>query len=158
MQPHSGARRQAGAAYVFDYAGGAWQQLAYLKPPQFLEFEHFAASVAISGETIVVGATGEDSRATGVDGVQDVFASDSGAAYVFRRGPWNNWYQSHYLKASNTGVNDQFGSAVAISGDTIAVGAFAEDSGASLIDGAQDDDFTDGGNQGAVYVFTGFIE
>ena len=59
--------------------------------------------MAVSGDTVVVGAHGEDSNATGVNGNQaDNSASDSGAAYVFVRSG-TTWSQQAYLKASNTG-------------------------------------------------------
>ena len=63
-----------------------------------------AISVAVSGDTVVVGASEEDSNATGVNGNQsDNSAVDSGAAYVFVRSG-TNWSQQAYLKASNTGA------------------------------------------------------
>ena len=69
----------------------------------------FGYSVAVSGDTVVVGAHCEDSNATGVNGNQsDNSAIDSGAAYVFVRSG-TNWSQQAYLKASNTGAGDQFG-------------------------------------------------
>ena len=83
----------------------------------------FGCSVAISGDTIVVGAVAEYSNATGVNGNQaDNSAPWAGAAYVFVRSG-GVWSQQAYLKASNTGDSDEFGGSVAISGDTIVVGA-----------------------------------
>ena len=81
--------------------------------------------MAVSGDTVVVGALGEDSNATGVNGNQtNNSATDSGAAYVFVRSG-TNWTQQAYLKASNTGAGDGFGfwPSVAVSGDTVVVGA-----------------------------------
>ena len=79
----------------------------------------------------MVGATGEDSAAQGVDGDQgDNSASSAGAAYVFVRSG-TSWTQQAYLNASNTGLFDQFGSSVAISGDTVVVGARQEASSAT---------------------------
>jgi trimeric autotransporter adhesin len=43
--------------------------------------------------------------------------------------------QQAYLKASNTGANDSFGAAVAISSDTVVVGAYGEDSAATGVNG-----------------------
>ena len=84
--------------------------------------------MAVSGDTVVVGAYREDSNATGVNGNQnDNSAADSGAAYVFVRNG-TTWSQQAYLKASNTGAGDRFGWSVAVSGDTVVVGAPAEDS------------------------------
>ena len=75
----------------------------------------------------------EASNATGIDGNQaDDSADDAGAAYVFKRSAGNIWLQQAYIKASNTGGDDNFGSSVALSGDgnTLAVGAYKEDSSA----------------------------
>ena len=78
----------------------------------------FGVSVAISGDTMIIGAPGEDSNATGVNGDQaNDSALDSGAAFVFVR-DGTNWVQQAYLKASNTRANAVFGWSVAISGDT----------------------------------------
>ncbi len=62
--------------------------------------------------------------------------------------------QIAYIKASNTGPEDTFGSRLALNGDgnTLAAGAQLEDSGALGIDGDQDDDTAT--NAGAVYLFT----
>ena len=112
----------AGAAYVFVRSGGTWSQQAYLKASNTDAGDHFADSVSISGDTLVVGAPGEDSSATGVGGDQGDWHPDfnSGAAYVFVRAG-TTWSQQAYVKASNTHANDGFGGAVSISGDTLAV-------------------------------------
>ena len=115
--------RNSGAAYVFVRDGTNWVQQAYLKASNTGAQDLFGLSVAISGDTLVVGAPYEDSSATGVNGNQtNNSATDSGAAYVFVR-EGTNWSQQAYLKASNTGANDEFGISVAISGDTVVVGA-----------------------------------
>ena len=107
--------------------------------------------MAVSGDTVVVGAHGEDSSATGVNGNQsDNSAADAGAAYVFVRSG-TTWSQQAYLKASNTGAGDYFGCSVAVSGDTVVVGAYGEDSSATGVNGNQaDNSATDAG---AAYVF-----
>ncbi len=64
-------------------------------------------------------------------------APDSGAVYVFTRDGAGVWSQQAYIKASNTDVGDRFGWSVALSGDTLAVGASGEDSAATGIDGDQ---------------------
>ncbi len=95
--------------------------------------------MAVSGDTVVVGAVGEDSSATGVNGNQsDNSAASSGAAYVFVRSG-TTWSQQAYLKASNTGADDYFGCSVAVSGDTVVVGAYGEDSTATGVNGNQSD-------------------
>jgi hypothetical protein len=141
----------SGAAYVFVRSGSTWTQQAYLKPSNTGTSDFFGVSVAISGNTVVVGAYGEDSAATGVNGNQASNATpDSGAAYVFVRSG-STWTQQAYVKASNTEASDFFGGSVAISGDTVVVGAFEEDSAATGVNGSQaGNGATD---SGAAYVF-----
>ncbi len=142
---------ESGAAYVFVRSGTTWSQQAYLKASNTGAGDWFG-NPAIAGDTIVIGAFFEDSSATGVNGNQtDNSASGSGAAYVFVRNG-TTWSQQAYLKASNTGANDYFGGAVAIAGDTIVIGAPAEDSNATGVDGNQADNSASG--SGAAYVFT----
>ncbi|MBK8432933.1 MAG: FG-GAP repeat protein [Chloroflexi bacterium] len=102
--------------------------------------------------TVVVGANEENSNATGVNGNQaDNSANNSGAAYIFTRSG-GVWSQQAYLKASNTEADDLFGSATAISGDTVIVGAYQEDSNSTGIDGDQEDNSAN--DSGSAYVFT----
>jgi hypothetical protein len=141
----------AGAAYVFVRTGGVWVQQAYLKASNTGTGDYFGNSVAVTGETVVVGAPYEDSNATGVNGNQgDNSVLDSGAAYVFVR-TVGVWVQQAYLKASNTGSGDSFGLFVAISGDTVVVGAPFEASNATGVNGNQGDNSAL--DSGAVYVF-----
>ncbi len=127
-------------------------QQVYLKASNTGASDQFGYSVAVSGDTVVVGAYNEDSNATGVDGNgADNSASVSGAAYVFTRSG-EVWSQQAYLKASNTEVGDQFGYSVAISGDTIVVGAWNEDSNATGVDGNGADNSAS--QSGAAYIFT----
>ena len=141
----------AGAAYVFVRSGTNWSQQAYLKASNAEANDHFGWSVALSGDTLVVGAPAEASNATGVNGDgSSNSAPGSGAAYVFVR-MGTNWTQQAYLKASNTGSNDSFGQSVAVSGDSIVVGASHESSAATGIDGDESDNTVP--NAGAAYVF-----
>jgi hypothetical protein len=141
----------SGAAYVFVRSGSTWTQQAYLKASNTGAGDLFGASVAISGDTVVVGAYAEDSAASGVNGNQaSNSATDSGAVYVFVR-LGSTWTQQAYLKASNTGASDLFGNSVAISGDTVAVGAHTEDSAATGVNGNQADNSAFA--SGAAYVF-----
>ncbi|MEY3284431.1 MAG: hypothetical protein RIR86_2444, partial [Acidobacteriota bacterium] len=112
-------------------------QQAYLKASNTDGGDGFGTSVAISRATIVVGAAGEDSNATGVNGDgNNNSAAESGAAYVFVRTE-GTWSQQAYLKASNGVSDDRFGASVAISGETIVVGAYREDSNAIGVNGDQ---------------------
>ncbi len=141
----------SGAAYVFRRGGGHWAQEAYLKASNTHAGDDFGWSVAISGDTIAVGGHNEDGGATGANGDptrDDVL--DSGAVYVFSRDV-GVWAQEAYLKASNTGSDDRFGCSIALSGDTLVVGAWREDSAARLVDGdGASDASTD---SGAAYAF-----
>ena len=141
----------AGAAYVFVRSGTTWTQQAYLKASNTDGGDEFGTAVAISGDTIVVGAYNEDSNANGVNGIQgNNSAVDSGAAYVFTRSG-TTWSQQAYLKASNTEAFDAFGWSVAIVGDIVVVGAYGEDSFASGVNGNQSDNSA--AYAGAAYVF-----
>jgi hypothetical protein len=141
----------SGAAYVYSRSGTTWSRDAYLKASNAEVLDSFGLSLALTGDVLAVGAPWEQSNATGVGGNQDNNgASDSGAVYVFSRGS-GGWKQRAYLKASNTSGLDQFGSAVALSPDTLVVGARLEDGDATGVDGDQDDDSAT--DSGAGYVF-----
>jgi hypothetical protein len=141
----------AGAAYVFVRNGTTWSQQAYLKASNTGAFDFFGASISVCGDTVVVGAYGEDSNATGVNGNQsNNNAGNAGAAYVLVRNG-TTWSQQAYLKASNTGASDRFGTSISISRDTVVVGAPAEDSNATGVNGDQSDNSA--ADSGAGYVF-----
>jgi len=141
----------AGAVYVFFRNGATWAQQAYVKASNTGGYDLFGYSVALSGDTLAIGAYGEDSAATGVNGDQfNNTAGDSGAVYVFVR-TGTTWTQQAYVKASNPGAIDYFGYSVALSGDTLAVGAYFEDSAAIGVNGDQADNAAV--SSGAAYVF-----
>ena len=155
----------AGAVYVYVRNGASWVQQAYLKASNTDHDDHFGHAVALSadGNTLAVSAFWEGSAAKGINGNQaDNTIPQAGAVYVFtRRG--SAWTQQAYLKASNTGEagtadafgdGDQFGYSVALSddGNSLAVGAIAEDSNAAGINGNQADNSAT--SAGAVYVYT----
>jgi trimeric autotransporter adhesin len=139
-----------GAVYVFGRSGGSWTQQAYLRASNAEPADSLGVSVAVSldGNTIVSGALDEDCLCTGVnpnDGSHDQESNTSaGAVYVFVRSG-TAWTQQAYIKPSNTGKEDWFGSRLTLSGDgnTIAVGAQLEDGNNEAAQEA-----------GAVYVFT----
>jgi len=148
----------SGAAYVFTRAGATWSQQAYIKPSNGEPQDSFGVHVAISddGNTLLVGSLDEDCTATGInppgcdnDQKDDVSV---GAAYVFVRSG-TTWSQQAFIKASNSGFNDWFGSRLALSGDgnVAAIGASLEDSAATGINGNQKDDSAT--EAGAVYLF-----
>lgn len=113
--------RRSGAAYVFRRSEDSWIQEAYLKAHNSFGSDRFGNSVGISGTRIVVGAPLES---VVVDGFRT--QSTSGAAYVFVRRK-SEWVQEAYLKAIDFRAGDEFGSSVAIEGDTIVVGAVGDD-------------------------------
>ncbi len=131
------------------------KQVGYIKASNPSERAQFGDAVALSGDgnTLAVGARAESSAAAGINGNQaDASAVSSGAVYVFAR-QGDRWVQQAYLKASNPGINDQFGSLVALSadGNTLAVSAYFEDSRAIGVNGDQADNSIE--QSGAVYVF-----
>lgn len=141
----------SGAVQVFVRSGTNWFLQAYVKASNTGAGDGFGSALALDGDTLVVGAPGEDSSAEGVDGNQVSNTNpNAGAVYVFERVA-GTWTQRAYLKASNTDPGDRFGGSVAISGDTILVGATGEDSSATGVGGNE----LNGGAPaaGAVYAF-----
>jgi hypothetical protein len=142
------------------------KQTAYLKASNPGMSDHFAEGGALpghtgmglaissDGNTIAVGAPHESSSARGINGNEgDDSAYNAGAVYVYGRSG-GRWTRQAYVKASNTGAGDYFGSFVALSadGNTMAVSAHWESSAATGVNGNQGDDSLP--QAGAVYVFT----
>lgn len=133
--------------------------IGYLKASNTAGFASFGTAVALSadGNTLAVGASSESSTAIGVggnqvndcSGAQANCAFGSGAVYVYTRSG-NTWSAPVYIKASNTGAGDAFGSTLSLSadGNTLAVAATDEDS----VNTNQADNSAF--SAGAVYVFT----
>ena len=158
--PYDAKRNGSGAVYIFTRSGGVWSQQAYLKASNAEQADSLGASVSLSddGNTLAAGSLDEDCLATGVNPAQPCDSdrgSDTsvGAVYVFVRSG-TTWTQQAFIKASNTGKEDWFGSRLALSGDgsTLAVGAQLEDSDAQGIDGRQENDSAS--EAGAVYFLT----
>jgi hypothetical protein len=139
-----------GAAYVFARDADRWQQQARLVASNAEAGDAFGGQLALSadGQVLAVAALHEASMATGLDGSQsDNRAPQAGAVYLFARDA-EAWRQQRYVKATNTGAGDVFGTALALSGDgrMLAVGAQLEDGGP-----AGKDRFLQ--NSGAVYLY-----
>jgi hypothetical protein len=100
-----------GFAYVFQLSNGAWNVEATLRPPDPIRNDHFGAAVAIDGDYLVVGAPGVTSGGR----------PNVGGAYVFDR-VGTMWRLQRKLEPSNTHSVNNFGEAVAISGNTLVVG------------------------------------
>ena len=126
-----------GAAYVFVKPSSGWitmTQTAKLTASDGAQYNIFGYSLAISGDTVVVGAA---YAAVNGNNLQ-------GAAYVFVKPLLSGWATTDTfaakLTASDGAANDNFGSSVAVSGDTVVVGAWE-----AAVNGK--------GEQGAAYVF-----
>ncbi len=138
-------------------AGSATQifQEAYVKSSNADDDDEFASQLAFdcATQTLAVNSIEEASAATGVNGDQfDNSAAGAGAVYILRFNPETRaWFQEAYIKASNTEATDNFGTAVALDGDTLAVSAPQEDSNAVGINGDQTNNAAL--QSGAVYVF-----
>ncbi len=117
----------AGTAYVFVRSGAAWSEQQRLTAPVPKASDLFGRSVSVSGDSVAIGATGDDDK-----------ASSAGAVYVFVR-TGTVWTLEQKITASDGAADDHFGASVSLDGDVLAVGApDAEE----LVYGA-----------GAVYVF-----
>ncbi len=144
----------AGTVHIFTRSGTTWSLQATVGALDPDLGDRFGASVALSagGSILAVGTPFEDSASTGVDGdPSNDLAPCSGAVHVFASAG-ATWTQRAYVKASNTGTGDLYGSSVALSADglTLAIGAPGERSAAAGIGGDQGDDSTP--YAGAVYV------
>jgi hypothetical protein len=130
-----GANDIRGSAYVFVRSNGAWSQQAKLIASDGAALDQFGSSVAISGNTIVVGAPSDD---IGTNAGQ-------GSAYVFV--PWLSpiwgtvWIQQAKLTSNDGAAWDKFGSSVGISVDSVVTGAPGDNIGANA-------------DQGSAYVFS----
>ncbi|MBS1796067.1 MAG: hypothetical protein JSS81_19605 [Acidobacteria bacterium] len=118
-----------GSAYIFVRSGTVWTEQARLTASGGEAFDFFGSSVAISGDTAIVGASNDNFG----------FNTDQGTAYIFVRSG-TVWTQQAQLIAADGAANDFFGYSVSISGDTAIVGAYFDDVGAGV-------------NQGSAYVF-----
>ncbi len=118
----------SGAAYVFTRAGTAWRQQVKLTATDTAQGDAFGQSLALAGDTVVIGAPHDDDKGDG-----------SGSVYVFTRAG-TVWRQQAKLNAADGAEGDVFGISVALAGDTILVGADLNDEKAV--------------DAGAVYVFT----
>jgi len=117
-----------GAAYVFTRSGGDWTLQSRLSPAQEGSGGCFGYSVALAGDTALIGAYRDNNSAAAAN--PDLEARESGAAFVFVR-VGGIWRQQAYLKASNLGAGHRFGFDVVLEGDTAVIGAYAENRGAT---------------------------
>lgn len=107
---------ETGAAYIFEFIDGVWGQTAKLLASDMESSDRFGQNIAISGDKAVVGC-----YLNNVDGM-----TDAGSAYVFELVD-GAWGETVILTASDAVVGDNFGSSIAIDGNTIIVGASKAD-------------------------------
>lgn len=120
----------AGATYIFTRVDNQWSQQAYIKASNTESYDFFGISMDLSadGSTLAVGASGEDSISTSINGDEsDNSGGRVGAAYIFTRTA-GVWSQQAYIKASEAPPsNNQLGFGVSValdaSGSTLAVGS-----------------------------------
>jgi uncharacterized repeat protein (TIGR01451 family) len=124
-----GANTDQGSVYVFVRSGITWTQQAQLTASDGTLDDYFGISVALEGNTALVGASSDDVGSN----------TDQGSVYVFVRNE-NTWTQEAHLVAADGASSDRFGYPVALSGDTALVGSTGDDVGANT-------------DQGSAYVF-----
>ncbi len=126
-----GANTDRGSVHVFLWTGSGWTFEATLTASDGEADDHFGRSVAIFGDTVIVGAWGDDIGSN----------VDQGSVYVFQRAHGGaTWNQQAKLTAADGAAGDLFGGSVALSGDSAFVGAYGDDVGANT-------------DQGSAYVF-----
>lgn len=109
-------RADRGAAYVFTHSDGEWSQEAKLTHTEVSDGDEFGAAVAVDGDTVAVGAPGAHS-----DGGSGL-AGDYGAVFVFTA-EGDGYTQETVLYPDDTFDGQEVGSALALRGDTLLVGA-----------------------------------
>ena len=129
----------SGAAYIFRFDGADWVQEAKLTASDAAALDEFGHAVSISGDTVVIGAHGDDDA-----------GPQSGGAYVYRFDGLN-WIEQAKLISSDADADeeeedeDRFGRSVSVSGDTAVVGAWRNNT-------------ENGFRSGSAYVFKGLSD
>jgi len=119
-----GSGLSSGSAYVFVRDGTTWVQQAKLIPSDGTAYDHFGRAVSANGDTVVVGAPGNDEN-----------GSFAGAAFVFVR-DGTTWRQQAKLLADDAKPGDSLGEVVSVSGNTVAVAAAGDDNKYPNYDGS----------------------
>jgi hypothetical protein len=101
-----------GSAYVFEFNGSSWVSQGQLLASDGAAFDRFGWSVAVSNNTVAVGAREDDTAA----------GADAGSAYVYKRSG-STWSEQQKLAPTDTFNGDRFGSGVALSFGDLVVGA-----------------------------------
>jgi len=121
LQKTIGGLPNAGAVYIFTRSGGTWSQQQRLTATTPVNGGNFGASVAIDGDTMMIGS-------------QFGGGSLYGAVYYLTRSG-NTWTEQQELLSNETTILQRFGSSVDIDGDTVVIGEWAN-GGAPDPDGA----------------------
>lgn len=150
--PFDTSAPSSGAVYLFrDSTALGWLATDYVKATNTQPNDRFGAALALHDGVLLVGAPEESSNATGMGG--NIFNNakpDAGAVYRLEL-EVSTWSHTHYIKASNTDVSDAFGTALAVDGGVLVVGAPEEDSSGEGVNAPQENDQRS--NAGAVYAF-----
>ncbi|MCI0710193.1 MAG: FG-GAP repeat protein [Chloroflexi bacterium] len=101
-----------GSAYVFVHSGGLWSQQAKLAAPDLAAYDGFGGSVALDGDTALIGASDADC----------VVWANCGSVYVYIRSG-TIWSQQAKLLPSNAVAQGRFGGSVSLDGDNALIGA-----------------------------------
>lgn len=151
---------KSGAVFLYRRKGSYWVQDAFIKAGNASANGQFGTSVSVSGNLLAVGASRDKSSSavitTGLNLPSDSGALGSGSVHVFR---WSTtgegWLREAYIKASNAGAEDEFGSKVSLSGEYLAVSAPLEDSSQTTITNGTGAASADNNREssGAVYVY-----
>ncbi|MEY4064754.1 MAG: hypothetical protein RIR26_962, partial [Pseudomonadota bacterium] len=157
IAPSEGSLLSSGALYLYRRNGSAWHQEAYIKAVNALMNDFFGGALSLSGDTLAAGMSNDSSAqdfiTNGNNASSNFTRYQSGAVYVYRRSGIQ-WQQEAYIKSSFPDENDLFGSAVSLSGNTLAVASQGEDSNSrTVINGAAASANNDLQDSGAVHVF-----
>ena len=106
----------AGSAYVFEFENGQWLKKQKLIASDAAHGDHFGHSLALYGDTLVVGAYGDDDMEP-----NDLYCN-SGSEYIFNY-DGTNWIEQAKLELADGRCRNQFGWAVDVFDDTVVVGA-----------------------------------
>ena len=104
-----------GSVYIFDRSGATWSEDQKLTSSEAADLDNFGSSVALSGNTALIGAVNGDVSV----------GFDQGTAYVFVLS--GTWLEFQKLVASDAELDDSFGFSVAVDGDTALIGAREDD-------------------------------
>jgi hypothetical protein len=122
----------SGSAYLFEYEGSSWTEVAKLIASDDYSSDNFGYSVDLHGDYAIIGSYGDDDK-----------GSASGSAYIFdvTNKTGTTWTQDEKITASDGYGSDFFGYSVAITNGIAVVGAYGEDD--------------EGSSAGAAYIFEG---